>query len=179
MTHERLQEILDAYGANPERWPAEERAAAAALLARTPALREEAARLDVLLDRVPVERPSDGLVERVLADAARTPRRVRPVSRVRPWRAAAAVASLAAAAGLVVWLRGAPARGPGDARNVTIAELGTYATATDVLLDAPGLDVLDAVPTLGCSGNGGLGCPELDVPRARDSLLRTGGSLHA
>jgi len=32
MTLQRLQQLLDAYGANPERWPLEERAAALALL---------------------------------------------------------------------------------------------------------------------------------------------------
>jgi hypothetical protein len=54
MTPDRLQEILDAYGADPHRWPADERDAAAALLVATPALREaagEAQRLDRLRRR--------------------------------------------------------------------------------------------------------------------------------
>lgn len=57
MSLDRLKILLDAYGADPRRWPAAERAAAQALLgssadARTAA--HEAGRLDALLDRAPV-----------------------------------------------------------------------------------------------------------------------------
>ena len=68
----RFQALLDAYGAAAGRWPEEERTAALALLARSPAARQArdaAARLDALLNRVPAEPPSAALVERVLAAA--------------------------------------------------------------------------------------------------------------
>lgn len=53
MTFERLTEILDAYGADPARWPADERAAARAFAAKDPRAAgalDEARRLDNLLD---------------------------------------------------------------------------------------------------------------------------------
>jgi hypothetical protein len=56
MTPERLQTILDAYGADPTRWPASERAAAERLLAAMPdgpTLKADAARLDAMLDAMP------------------------------------------------------------------------------------------------------------------------------
>ncbi|MCZ6522557.1 MAG: hypothetical protein O7A68_01650 [Alphaproteobacteria bacterium] len=68
----RLGRILEAYGADPEAWPAAERDAALALLARSAearALRERAARLDRLLDRAPALEPSPELEARVLAAA--------------------------------------------------------------------------------------------------------------
>lgn len=49
----RAKEILDAYGAAPERWPEDERGDLLQLLAQSPelqALRETASRLDGLLD---------------------------------------------------------------------------------------------------------------------------------
>ena len=52
MNHERLQALLDAFGANPDRWPDEEREAALHLLETDPALRESAerqAQLDLAL----------------------------------------------------------------------------------------------------------------------------------
>jgi hypothetical protein len=70
MPPSRFEMLIDAYGAAVERWPEEERAAALALLARSPAARaarDAAARLDALLDVVPAEPPSAALAERVLA----------------------------------------------------------------------------------------------------------------
>lgn len=52
----RLEELIDAYGADPARWPAAERAAAQALLAIEPAartLQDRARRLDSALDALP------------------------------------------------------------------------------------------------------------------------------
>jgi hypothetical protein len=57
MTFERLTSLIDAYGAEPERWPADERAAGLLLLANSAEARayaHEAAALDALLDRVPL-----------------------------------------------------------------------------------------------------------------------------
>lgn len=68
----RLGRILEAYGADPEAWPAAERDEALALLARSAearALRERAARLDRLLDQAPALEPSPELKARVLAAA--------------------------------------------------------------------------------------------------------------
>lgn len=70
MTLERFAAIVDAYGAAPARWPADERAAAEALLAVTPAaqaLAVEAAELDLMFAAAPVEAPSAALVERLMA----------------------------------------------------------------------------------------------------------------
>jgi len=72
MSVSRFEALIDAYGAAAERWPAEERAAAQALLDRSAAARaarDAAARLDALLDRAPAEPPSAALVQRVLAAA--------------------------------------------------------------------------------------------------------------
>ena len=52
----RFRELIGAYGAEPGRWPAEERAGAQALLGRSDearALQREAATLDALLDQAP------------------------------------------------------------------------------------------------------------------------------
>tara|TARA_R110002110_G_scaffold322150_5_gene534531 strand:+ start:11915 stop:12418 length:504 start_codon:yes stop_codon:yes gene_type:complete len=67
---ERLREIVDAYGASPERWPAGERQAAGALLAASAearALLDEAASFDAFLDMAPLEAPSAALAERLMA----------------------------------------------------------------------------------------------------------------
>ena len=61
----RLRDILDAYGADPRRWPAAERDAALALLSGSEearALRDEAAALDTLLDTAQVPAPSPELM---------------------------------------------------------------------------------------------------------------------
>ena len=72
MTLERLGELLDAYGADPERWPPEERDAALVLLAQSaPAQhrREANAQLDTILDLAPAHAASPALRERILAAA--------------------------------------------------------------------------------------------------------------
>lgn len=72
MTPARFAALLDAYGADPGRWPEGERAAALAFLEADPAARQaraDAARLDAVLDRAPVEPPSAALMDRVLAAA--------------------------------------------------------------------------------------------------------------
>lgn len=75
----RLQEILDAYGADPRRWPSVERADAEALLAHSAEARrarDEAFRLDRVLACVPAPEapPFDPvfLAARVMANAQRT-----------------------------------------------------------------------------------------------------------
>lgn len=70
---DRFRNIVDAYGAAPQRWPTDERASAEALLASSAEarrLRDEAAMLDRQLDMVPAWRPGPELRDRILAAAA-------------------------------------------------------------------------------------------------------------
>jgi hypothetical protein len=140
---DRFAELLDAYGARPERWPDGERAAALALLARSAqarALRDRAARLDALLDRLPDVAPSPDLAARVLRAAPRRRRRGPAL-----WAAAA----LAAAAVLALWLVGA--RAPRVAVDpAALSRLGHLDTPTDALLGASDLDADEGVPAFGC-----------------------------
>jgi len=64
----RLKALLDSYGAAPQCWPDEERAAATALIETSPAARilvAEAAALDALLDKIPEPEVSAALTSRV------------------------------------------------------------------------------------------------------------------
>ncbi len=68
----RFEALLDAYGAEPRRWPADRRAAAEALLQRSPeaqAMQATARRLDALIDTAAVETVPAHLVGRVIAAA--------------------------------------------------------------------------------------------------------------
>src|SRR6185503_17724590 len=68
----RFEALLDAYGAEPRRWPAERRAAAEALLVRSreaQALHAAAGRLDGLLDAAAPDPAPAHLIGRVLAAA--------------------------------------------------------------------------------------------------------------
>jgi anti-sigma-K factor RskA len=74
MTVDRLRAIVDAYGADPTRWPAAERAAAEALLADSAAaqaLVAEATDLDAALDAVPALQPTAAMRTAILAAAPR------------------------------------------------------------------------------------------------------------
>ena len=69
---DRFLELVEAYGAEPERWPEGERAGALALLTASPEARaacREAAMLDGLLDELPAYRPSTVVTARILAAA--------------------------------------------------------------------------------------------------------------
>jgi hypothetical protein len=98
---ERFQELIDAYGAEPSRWPLAERAGAEALLAndaQARALVADAAALDALLDAAEAApEPSDLLRHRVLRAA---PRARAAISRFG-WASGAGWAA-AAAAGVLV-----------------------------------------------------------------------------
>ncbi len=74
ITLTRLAEILDAYGADPDCWPLEDRVAALELLAQSAearALAHGAANLDALLDTAPLTPPlrpaAETLVSRIVA----------------------------------------------------------------------------------------------------------------
>ena len=103
---DRFRELMDAYGAEPARWPANERVAAEALLAvnaEAAQLRKRAAALDALLDK------AAGLAsaidaERLIASVTAQPQHSAEIVQLRPARRASPgtfwlkVASLAAAA---------------------------------------------------------------------------------
>lgn len=149
MTLERLTAIIDAYGANPERWPDAERAGGLALLARSPearAVRDAAAMLDALLDRVPAAASDPELAERVIAQAPRA--KVVPLRPKRRLMPVAAVA-LAAAATLAVWLVRRPAPVP-TLDPAIVAELGEYETPTDALASSSDFETVGDVPVFGC-----------------------------
>lgn len=110
MSIARLQQLLDAWGGNPARWPADERDAALALCAQEPRalqLQREALELDVALAALPAPAaPPAWLAARVLA---RVP--VRPDSFWRwlgGWPMLAPTAALALAGGIALGLQLGP-----------------------------------------------------------------------
>ena len=80
MTRERFESLAEAYGGEPARWPADEREAAALMMAAEPAFARavlgRAGGLDTALDAWRPQAPSTTLLERILASApaARRPR---------------------------------------------------------------------------------------------------------
>jgi hypothetical protein len=198
MTIQRLQELLDAYGARSDQWPPGERASALALLRDSDEARHrrnEAARLDAVLARAVVPAPSPGLLDRVVATAsdvrlpvARTALRRHPNEhhgprdgqlRVHPrrqaerrWQSVVAAASFAAAAAAVTLWLARPSETPRDTETpAALAVLGTYSTPTDTLLEAESLSVVDSLPAFGCD-DGEWGCPELDLARQHSATDR-------
>jgi hypothetical protein len=192
MTLQRLRQLLDAYGASPDRWPAEERAAAVALLAdsvEVQSQRDAAACLDALLDLAPVVPPSTELAARVLAatpvQETQTESNHEPMRRLRAgrryrsgvarrngtrkrrsrvWPSLAVAASLAA----VLWGVWNQPSTRQELQPEVIANLGVYTTPTDVLLQWPGADLFDTLPSVGCTDSE-LGCPELNVSPGAES----------
>jgi hypothetical protein len=161
----RFAALLDAYGADPARWPEDERAAALALLAESAdarARQHDAATLDAALDAAPPAQPSDLLLARVLAAApgAPAPRAAMPAPRRRRagvvWRYAAVAAPLAAAAAVALWLTAAPQPSAPLSEDV-LAELSIYGTPGDALLDVTGVELLEGDAWSDCEA-GGLGC---------------------
>ena len=68
MTEARLRDIIASYGASPQRWPADERVQALALLARSDAAQthyDTAVRLDADLALLQPPDPSDALARRI------------------------------------------------------------------------------------------------------------------
>ena len=163
MTTERFAALLDAYGADPARWPDAERAGARTLLERSAearARRDAAAALDVLLDRAETAQPSPALAERILAQAPRVAR----AKVVRLRARVAAVVGLAAAASLALWLAQRPGQhhtlGPG-----AVAQLGEYQTPTDAL-SALDPDADDTMPEFGCD-DPEVDCDDSDLAQQR------------
>jgi hypothetical protein len=185
MDQVRLRALLDAYGADPERWPEAERTAAQSLLAGSEAARAElaaAAALDATLDALAEPpAPSPALSARILAaaprapiaagsrpagtsrDAARRSPRAPVAGRVR--RSIAAAIPLAAAAGLALWLTRAPAPpapAPAPLSEDVLAELGSYGMPSDALLGVTDVEVVDADLWTDCA-DGGLGCLDFEA----------------
>jgi hypothetical protein len=80
MTPERFRQIVEAYGALPQRWPEKERAVAEAFARRNPEVRNALAReaaLDRLLDAYRVAPPNRALTRATIASG--------PSSGVLPW----------------------------------------------------------------------------------------------
>jgi hypothetical protein len=134
MSLARLRDMLAAYGAAPSRWPADERDAAEALIARSEPARAalaEAAHVDLLLDAAEPPPPSDRLAWRLRAigpkpqaEASRPPRAswlagLRPMTAV----AQAAVIAVAIIGGVGIGLS-IPPRGAGD-RSGTVEALAS------------------------------------------------------
>lgn len=127
----RFAEILDAYGADPRRWPDAERDAAAALLAASQdarSLRDDAAALDMLLDLSAAPAPSPELMADILAGAA--PRGLRAwLADFWPfgpaWQPASAFAA-AAILGIAVGI-GAPDMVWPEAADSAVAEVESLA----------------------------------------------------
>ena len=94
MTHERFLQIVDAYGADPRRWPQQERAAAQAWAAlhraEADAVLTQAAGLDAWLAADRIDPPGAALRERVIRSA---PVR-QPGAPRRWWWSGAAVAGI-------------------------------------------------------------------------------------
>ena len=81
--------LLDVYGGDRSRWPAEERAAAAQLVARDPKSRQllaEAEALDRVLERAPLPALATeaALADRIVSAAQRSPRMVKAVAESSP-----------------------------------------------------------------------------------------------
>jgi hypothetical protein len=141
MTLERFAALLESYGAEERRWPDAERAPAAALLAASPAartLRDEARRLDELLDESVVDDPVPALRAAILATVPAPPaqpqRRVRAGHvRTRWWTALWAdmggwrpAGALAAALVLGLFSGGALLGSPADEFGADIAQLALF-----------------------------------------------------
>jgi hypothetical protein len=72
--HDRLAAVLDAYGADPARWPAADRARfAQAIAGAPPAGMGEARALDALLSAAASPEPPAGAMDRLMARAAAPP----------------------------------------------------------------------------------------------------------
>jgi hypothetical protein len=91
-------------------------------------------------------------------------------------RTLAAAIPLAAAAAVVLWLVSGQPEHPGT--DLTAVAVGEYASPTDVLLGAYGIDVYAAVPSIGCSEST-LGCPDVKASGEPVSRRQLTGRMRA
>ncbi|MFM0314131.1 hypothetical protein PQR36_04545 [Paraburkholderia nemoris] len=101
MTPERFHQIVEAYGADPRRWPQQERAAAeawaAAHRAEADALLADAAGIDAWLAADKVDPPGAALQQRIIGSA---PGRRPDAPRRKLWWSGAAVAGVGVLGGV-------------------------------------------------------------------------------
>ena len=196
MTLQRLQELLDAYGADPRGWPEEERAAAVELLTHSveaQTAQEKTAQLDCLLDLSPSVQVSATLKRRIVAQIPLQTARVgeesqRPIAfrllraghRQARQRAVRQLSqrftyqrrvwsSLAAALLVIVGVWSMqPFRATRQPVTLDPAILGSYEMPTDILLEPPGFDLFSVTPSIGCEDSD-LACPQLDTLQERQS----------
>lgn len=110
MTMGRLTELLAAYGADPRRWPADERPAAEAMLAASAdarALAERERELDLMLDAAPDAEVPAALIERLVAARPR-PMAAGPAAATRQRPVAGGMRSFLAGFTRAVWPYGSP-----------------------------------------------------------------------
>jgi predicted anti-sigma-YlaC factor YlaD len=131
MTLDRFSQLLDAYGAEPSRWPAHERAIGELLVAgdaRARALQNTASMLDAHLDAFEVAEPSAHLQARILEIPIRhQPQRAR--FRLAGWQLAA-LALVPCALGFV---SGALTSDNGDAQDDGWSEVSALTLPGDVV----------------------------------------------
>jgi hypothetical protein len=157
MSRQRLAEIVAAFGAASERWPAAERAAAEALVARSTdarALLAEARELDALLDAAPDATATPVLLSRIMASrpAAARPGHAAPGLRsgagrgapVEPWRALVRA----------VWPYGSPAF-PAGALAFSIVLGLTIGFTSPTTVTALGISASTGTSTSSASGTAG------------------------
>jgi len=122
----RFRQIVEAYGGEPSRWPEAERESALALLegsAEARAARDDAGRLDALLDRAPRQAPSAALIGAVMAARPRSGSRWRSLFVIVPGWQPVAVLMLAAVLGLGLGATGTLIPADGEAVLVDVALL--------------------------------------------------------
>ncbi len=137
MTPDRFRDLIDAYGGDPQRWPANERAAALALAdadARARALLDEAKSLDTLIGSMQIKPPVIDTA-RIVAAASRLAQEPDTINVVPFARKRGAMRPIA------LWARGAALA----AATVSGFIIGMSDQGT--LSDATALDLLDQVQT--------------------------------
>ncbi len=125
-----LRRLLESYGANPERWPADRRQAALQYLegsAEARALCEEAADLDAALDQAAVPAPAPELMAAILS-AATAPRPRFWAAPIWPFGPAWKPISTLAAAAILGIIAGSQAPEPfGSGEQAIEGEIGELA----------------------------------------------------
>jgi hypothetical protein len=102
MNIERFRSLLEAYGANPARWPETERVAALLFAEQSAEARDalqEAAAFDSLLDMAETQATTRALEDRILATFAE-----RPPAQLSPWFTLGWIPAAAAACSLALGL---------------------------------------------------------------------------
>lgn len=152
MTEDRLRDIIASYGASPQRWPADERVQALALLARSEAVQahyDAAVGLDADLALLQPPDPTEALKDRIAdltpANAARSLHSGK--QRPNVWRPAAIAASLLIAFALGLLLPSPLREQPTDpqpvaATNVPVDEAISENDVT-TLADVAVIDLAD------------------------------------